>query len=61
MAAYESDISRFLRELKTARPDIEAEQLKGRSLWWDKAIDRDLQNGFNTARIAQKPYVYQPD
>lgn len=61
MAHYESDITRFLRDLKTSKPYLESEQKKGRSLLWDKIIDRDLWAGFSKARVAQKPYVYAPE
>ena len=33
---YESDFTRFLRELKRQRPQLEEEQRKGRAIWWDK-------------------------
>jgi len=58
---YESDITRFLREYKQAHPDAEQRQREGRALLWDKAQDLELLDGFRAARVAQKPYVYQPD
>lgn len=61
MAHYESDITRFLRDLKSSKPYLESEQKKGRALLWDKIVDRDLWKGFNKARVAQKAYVYQPN
>ena len=56
---YESDITRFLRELKQARPQLEEEQRKGRSIWWDKPQDPDTQARNQASRVPQKPYVYQ--
>ncbi len=56
---YKSDATQFLDRLKTEKPTLEAEQLKGRSLLWDKAIDRLALKGFRTAKVAQKAYVYQ--
>ena len=61
MAHYESDITRFLNQLKTDKPQLETEQKKGRNLLWDKQVDRDLQAGFQKARVPQKPYTYQPE
>ena len=61
MAHYESDITRFLQDLKAQKPNLETEQKQGRSLLWDKQVDRELQAGFSKARVAQKSYVYQPD
>ena len=59
MAHYESEATQFLNQLKQERPHLEQEQQKGRSLLWDKQLDRDLQAGFKTAKVPQKPYVYQ--
>ena len=52
---YRSDTTQFLDQLKVDRPTLEAEQNKGRSLLWDKAIDRLAQMGFRKARVKQKP------
>ena len=58
---YRSDTTRFLEQLKVNRPRLEEEQRKGRSLLWDKQIDRRAQADFGKASVPQKPYVYQPD
>ena len=55
---YESDITRFIKELKTTRPHLEDEQRKGRSIWWDKPQDLDTSRRRAESRIAQRPYVY---
>lgn len=56
---YTSGITEFLTELKAAKPTLEAEQREGRSIWWDKKLDRSEQHDFQAGRVAQKPYVYQ--
>ena len=56
---YTSDTTQFIEQLKVQRPELEAEQRKGRALLWDKSLSRDEQQAFKDARIAQKPYVYQ--
>jgi hypothetical protein len=56
--SYESDITRFLRELKAARPDLEDQQRAGRALLWDRPLDADQQARWQDARVPQKPYVY---
>ena len=56
--AYESEITQFLRELKKADPNIEAEQRKGRAIWWDKPQDSDTSDRQIASKVAQKPYVY---
>ena len=56
---YTSDTTQFIDQLKTQRPQLEAEQRQGRALLWDKPVDRDIQAEFKEGRVAQKPYVYQ--
>ncbi|AEE68935.1 Protein of uncharacterised function (DUF3460) [Bordetella pertussis] len=58
---YESEITRFLKEYKTAHPDTEQRQREGRARLWDKAQNTELLEGFRAARVPQKPYVYQAD
>ena len=57
---YQSDVTLFLTELKSAKPSLEAEQRQGRALLWDKNIDRQTSAEFAAARVAQTPYVYHP-
>jgi hypothetical protein len=56
---YESEATQFLAELKAKKPEIEVGQRLGRSLLWDKQVDREAWRGFRAAQVAQKPYVYQ--
>jgi len=56
---YTSDATDFIESLKAARPEIEQGQRHGRSLLWDKQIDREFQVEAEAARVPQKPYVYQ--
>ena len=56
---YQSDATQFINKLKEQKPQLEAGQLQGRSLLWDKDLDRDEQADFKAAKVAQKPYVYQ--
>jgi uncharacterized protein DUF3460 len=55
---YQSDVTRFLAELKAKRPTLEAEQRAGRDLLWDKQIDRVAEAEFRAAKVPQPPYVY---
>ncbi|MFN9772909.1 MAG: DUF3460 family protein [Burkholderiales bacterium] len=62
MAAYESDITRFLKKLKHERPHLDAEQQNGRAIWWDKdAIDLEQTRRWREARVPQKSYPYQTE
>ncbi|MBV5300052.1 MAG: DUF3460 family protein [Rhodoferax sp.] len=56
---YQSDITRFIDELKAKNPELEAGQRQGRSLLWDKAVNRDAQAEYQAAQVKQQPYVYQ--
>jgi len=61
MAAYESDLTRFIRDLKRAKPGIERAQREGRAIWWDKQLDLDEQQRWRDARVPQRAYVYQTE
>jgi len=57
---YVSDHTRFMRELLDAKPELVADQQKGRAIWWDKR-PQDLaeETRMDEGRVAQSPYVYQ--
>ncbi len=57
---YESELGRFLREMKERDPSIEAGQKQGRAIWWDKNIDPDMYARFRQSGVPQPGYVYQP-
>jgi hypothetical protein len=61
MADYESDLTRFIRELKSRQPDLERRQREGRAIWWDKDLDPEQLKRWQESKIAQKPYVYQTE
>jgi Protein of unknown function (DUF3460) len=56
---YTSDVTNFIEELKAKKPTLETEQRAGRSLLWDRSLDRDQQAEWQEARVPQQPYVYQ--
>ena len=58
---YNSDTTEFIEQLKTKKPDIEAQQRAGRALLWDKHVDREAWGEWKAARVRQKAYVYQPE
>ena len=58
---YQSDVTQFIEQLKTDKPDLEAQQRAGRAIWWDKHIDRELTADWKLARVAPKPYAYGDD
>lgn len=58
---YVSDATQFIESLKRSKPALEAEQRAGRALLWDRPQDRDFWREAQTARVPQKPYVYQTE
>jgi hypothetical protein len=56
---YKSEVTQFIDQLKVAKPELEAQQRQGRSLLWDKLVDRLAWKGYRRAQVPQKPYVYQ--
>jgi Protein of unknown function (DUF3460) len=58
IAMYESDHTKFMRELMAQKPQLAEEQKKGRAIWWDKSLDPDQQAQFKQARVPQAAYVY---
>lgn len=56
---YTSEATRFLSDLKAKKPLLEAQQLAGRALLWDKKIDRSAATAYQDAGVAQQAYVYQ--
>jgi hypothetical protein len=56
---YKSDTTLFIEQLKSSKPNLEAQQRQGRALLWDKVVDRLAWKEFRRAQVPQKPYVYQ--
>ncbi len=56
---YKSEATQFIQKLKAEKPDLEERQREGRGLLWDKPVDSRAWEGYEAARVAQKPYVYQ--
>ena len=57
---YESEITRFIRELKRANPGIAELQQKNRATWWDHPQDLEVQKERAESAVPQPPYVYFP-
>ena len=58
---YNSEVTQFIEGLKAAKPSLEAEQRASRAIWWDKLVDREAWSEWRSARVPQKPYVYQSE
>ena len=57
---YESDITRFIRDLKAKNPQIADLQRKNRATWWDKPQDLEANRERAQATVSQPGYVYFP-
>ncbi|AMP36906.1 DUF3460 family protein (plasmid) [Ralstonia syzygii subsp. celebesensis] len=62
MSLYKSEITQFLEELKTQKPELETQQRQGRALLWDKEpVDLAERSRAQLSHVPQKPYVYSLD
>ena len=57
---YESETTRFLRELKQKNPQIAEQQKKNRATWWDHPQDLQTSRERAEAAVPQPGYVYFP-
>jgi hypothetical protein len=57
---YESDVTRFLRDLKQQNPQIAELQKKNRMTWWDRPQDLQTWQEQAAAAVPQPGYVYFP-
>jgi hypothetical protein len=57
---YESEHTKFIKELKAKTPGMEERQQAGRALLWDKApLSLDEQRRIAESRLRQQAYPYQ--
>ena len=57
--SYESEFTKFMREFKQQRPQLEVEQSKSRAIWWDHKQDLEALEREQESRVKQQAYVYQ--
>jgi hypothetical protein len=57
---YESDITRFLAELKRDNRHLEDSQREGRGLLWDRPQNPEATRRFRESRVPVQPYAYYP-
>ena len=57
---YESDHTKFIRELKEEKPYLDEQQRANRAILWDKEpMDLDEFERTKQSRVKQQAYVYQ--
>ena len=60
--SYESDHTRFIRELMEKNPQLAQDQQKGRAIWWDKRpVDLTDRRTMDQGKVPQPAYVYQTE
>jgi hypothetical protein len=59
---YESEHTKFMRELMQQHPDLPEKQRVARAIWWDKT-PRELseERAMDQGRVPQSPYVYSSE
>jgi hypothetical protein len=58
--AYESEATRFLRDLLDQHPELRELRARNRATWWDRPQDLETQRESDAARVPQGAYVYFP-
>ena len=59
---YESELTKFIRELMQKNPELVQKQHESRAIWWDKT-PRELAEvrQMDEGRVPQSPYVYSSE
>jgi hypothetical protein len=59
---YESEHTKFMRELMKKQPELVQKQREARAIWWDKPPrELDAERAMDRGRVPQSPYVYDSD
>ena len=58
MALYESEHTKFMRDMMARHPEWAADQLTGRALFWDRKIDPIEQQHLRETREPEQAYPY---
>jgi hypothetical protein len=58
MALYESEHTKFMREMLAQHPEWLEDQSRGRAIFWDKKTDLDEQQAYREASEPPRPYPY---
>jgi hypothetical protein len=58
MALYESDHTKFMREVLSKHPEWAEDRLAGRALLWDRKVDLEEQKKIRESRVANRSYPY---
>ncbi|MCU0973233.1 MAG: DUF3460 family protein [Burkholderiales bacterium] len=57
---YESDLTKFMRDLFRKKPYLAEAQREARAIWWDKKVDFGELKRMQESRVPVRGYVYYP-
>jgi len=57
---YESDLTKFMRQLFRDKPHLAQAQREARAIWWDKKVDFAQLKRMEESRVPVRGYVYYP-
>jgi len=57
---YESEITKFVREMLDKQPALKELQKHNRATWWDKQLDADQLKRNEDSEAPKAPYAYFP-
>lgn len=60
MAMYESEVTKFVRDLLDREPGLKELQQKNRATWWDRKLDFDQLKRNDASAAPKAPYAYFP-
>ena len=55
---YESDTTKFIRDLLEKNPELKEDQKKARAMWWDKILDLKELERQRRSEVERTSYVY---
>ena len=55
---YESDTTKFIRELLEKQPELIEDQKNARAMWWDKTLDLKELKRKRESEVERTSYVY---
>jgi hypothetical protein len=58
MALYESEHTKFMREMMASHPEWLEDQRRGRAIWWDRKVDLNEQKSSRESTEAHRSYPY---
>lgn len=58
MALYESEHTKFIREMLARNPEWVEDQRRGRAIFWDRKVDLNEQKSYKEAADPPRPYPY---